>query len=112
MSLVVTIRVGSETTEIRAQRITPDTLLEGNLLLEGVGLLELSLTNGDRMLPHTMSVPRASVIGYYGGEVIGVETLVTETESYLKELSKRKTQEASDSPVQEWRGIEGTTYTA
>lgn len=112
MSLIVNLRTGDNITEVRCQRINNDPLLEGNFLLEGVSAVEMRLNNGDRLLPHTMSVPRASVIGYYGGELITVESLAAETESYLKELSKKKAVETSVDPVQEWRGIEGTTYTA
>lgn len=73
MSIIVNLRYGNETTEVRCQRLNPDPLIEGNLLIEGVASLELRLMNGDRMLPHTMSVPRASVAGYYGGELVTVE---------------------------------------
>lgn len=112
MSIIVNLRYGNETTEVRCQRLNPDPLIEGNLLIEGVASLELRLMNGDRMLPHTMSVPRASVAGYYGGELVTVEALAAETEAFLKEASKKKAAEAESLSTQEWRGIEGTTYSA
>lgn len=112
MSIIVNLRYGNETTEVRCQRLNPDPIIEGNLLIEGVGSLELRLMNGDRMLPHTMSVPKSSVTGYYGGEIVTVETLTAETEAFLKEASLKKSAEAEPPPVQEWRGIEGTTYSA
>ena len=111
MSLIVNLRTGDTTTEVRCQRINTDPLLEGNFLLEGVSAVEMQLDNGDRFLPHTMSVPKAAICGYYGGELITVEALAAETEAHLKELSKRRSAEVSSS-VQEWVGIEGTTYTA
>jgi hypothetical protein len=111
--VVVNLRYGSEISEVRCQRMNPDPLVEGNLLLEGVASLELRLMNGDRMLPRIMSVPKASVSGYYSGELVTVETLVAETEEFLKELSKKKSSKDDEAPsVQEWRGIEGTTYSA
>ena len=112
MSIIVNLRTGDVITEVRCQRMNPDPLLDGNFVLEGVASLELRLANGDRMLPHTMSIPRASVTGYYGGEIVTVETLAAETEAFLKKASKKKSEEVVDPSVQEWRGIEGTTYSA
>ena len=88
MSIIVNLRHGPDVSEVRCQRLNPDPLIDGNLILEGVGSLELCLSNGDRMLPHTMSIPRASVVGYYGGELITVETLAEETEAFLRARSK------------------------
>ena len=112
MSIIVNLRTGDVITEVRCQRINPDPLIDVNFVLEGVASLELRLANGDRMLPHTMSVPKTSVVGYYGGEIVTVESLVAETEAFLKEASKRKAAEPVEPSVQEWRGIEGTTYSA
>ena len=112
MSIIVNLRYGNETTEVRCQRLNPDPIIEGNLVLEGVASVELRLSNGDRLLPHTMSVPKASVVGYYGGELITVEMLAEQTEAHLKELSLKKSAETPEKPVREWRGIEGTTFTA
>lgn len=88
MSIIVNLRTGDVITEVRCQRMNADPLLDGNFVLEGVASLELCLANGDRMLPHTMSIPRASVVGYYGGELITVDTLAEETEAFLRARSK------------------------
>lgn len=95
MSLIVNLRSGAEVSEVRCQRINPDPLIEGNILIEGVGSLELRLANGDLMIPHTMSVPRAAIIGYYGGELVTVEQIATQTEEFLKKASLAKS--AADS---------------
>jgi len=114
MSLIVNLRTGDTTTEVRCQRINNDPLLEGNFLLEGVSAVELHLGNGDRFLPHTMSVPKAGIAGYYGGELITVEALAAETEAFLKELSRKKAASTEDAEAakRNWPGIEGTTFTA
>jgi hypothetical protein len=113
MSIVVTLRAGDSSTDLLAQRIQQDPLIESNFLIEGVPGLEMQVMRGDVLLPHTMSVPKARIVAYYGGEFVSRETIIDAAGAALKELSlKKSAQEAEDTPLQEWRGIEGTTYSA
>jgi hypothetical protein len=112
MSLIVTIQTGDATTDVRAQRIQQDPLVEGNFIIEGVTGLNLSVMSGDILLVHTMSVPKPRVVAYYGGALVEAEKIVDAAGELLKELSLKKSREADEELPREWRGIEGTTYSA
>lgn len=110
MSIIVSMRSGEALTEVRAQRINTDPLIEANFLIEGVTGIEMRLVNGDALLPHTMSVPKVTVVAYYGGEVVSQEAVIEAASDHLKALSLKKTEEAAQR--KEWPGIEGTSYSA
>jgi len=110
MSLIVTLKTGDSITDVHAQRIQQDPLIEGNFMIEGVTGLNLSVLSGDILLVHTMSVPKPRVVAYYGGELVETEKIVDAAGELLKELSLKKSRQADEEPPKEWRGIEGTTY--
>ena len=112
MSLIVTLQAGDTSTDVHAQRIEQDALIEGNFLIQGVSGLTLGVNAGDTLIVHTMSVPKSRVIAYYGGDFVSRDEVLDAAGALLKEASLRKAKELEPEFPREWPGIEGTTFSA